>query len=180
MIDSPPSRLNGFSRAARPTVLLITLSLVACQSQRPSADSVTYANQLAPLLSENSLLAERLLHTAANAQDASLEQDESPDPTAIASSWREQIVPLAEHVARQAQLVVPPPTWLEEHEELSGIWTSRAEGYRSIADGLTDGTEARFKRGRALADRAKLNEEEWFQKANERLASERISLDQFP
>ena len=130
--------------------------------------------QLQPLLAENGLLAERVLEGASDVHDGRA----SAATTAMA--WEREIAPLARHLHDQARRVDPPGAWASSHQRLVDIWGSRAESYETLAQAVRDGDGARWRRGRALADQAKLDEEAWFSAANERLTPSGISLDQYP
>ena len=155
--------------------LLLTLLLLSACSRRPHApDNAFYVVLVTPLLDDNALLAERLLAAAA----ATLEAPEATDTTLEA--WRDEVVPLAHHLHEQASLVQPPASWVAEHERLVGTWSTRASAYQLILEAAERGDEGRLKRGRALADRAKLDEESWVQDVNGRLSADGIQLRQYP
>ena len=153
---------------------LFLLALSSCVNPAPSIDNATYVVSLHPLLHENSLLAQRMLETAADVHA------EKADGARAAETWRTDIVPLAQHLHDQAGLVNVPGPWVDAHGQLVTIWGSRAEGYALILEGIERGDAQRWKRGRSLADKAKLEEETWFQTTNKRLAPENLSIDQFP
>ena len=156
------------------TTPLLLLALLACGRRAPDPDHALYVRQLTPLLDDNGLLAERMLRAAAE-----LHAGRATSAQAL-ERWRDEVVPLAHHLHDQASLVQPPDPWVAPHERLTGIWETRATGYQLVLDGVEMGDESRFKRGRALADRAKLDEESWFQDANASLLAHGLLIDQFP
>jgi hypothetical protein len=159
-------------------LLLITATLGAgCGHRAAPPDDAFYVGQLIPVLADNGLLADRMLHAAADLSEGSKSQAAGPR---VAERWRDEIVPLAHHVHDQAALLQPPEPWVDRHSSLVAIWAARAQGYQLVLDGVSFADEARFKRGRALADQAKLDEESWFQDANTALQPSSLALDQYP
>lgn len=154
--------------------LTLLTALVACAPPAVPQDTATYVTQLHPLLQENGLLADKVLEGAADVHDG------RASPNTASLVWENEIVPLAGHLHAQAEIVQPPTRWASEHRELVSIWGSRAEGYVLVAEAVNSGDAARWKRGRALADKAKLDEESWFEEVNTRLAPLGIDLDQYP
>lgn len=154
-------------------VILSLLLVVGCVQRPPSPDNAFYVVLITPLLDDNALLAERLLTAAAAVHKA-------PDtPGAALEAWRDEVVPLAHHLHEQASMVQPPGSWAVEHDRIIGTWAARAAGYQLILEAAERGDEARLKRGRALADKAKLDEESWMQDVNARLAADGLHLRQY-
>jgi hypothetical protein len=148
--------------------------LAACTPSGPAPDTATWVRQLQPLLSENGLLAARMLEAAAQVHDG------QASPTTAALTWETELAPLAVHLHHQADLVQPPARWVTAHEGLVDVWRIRADAYTRLAEALDAGDDEGWRRGRALADKAKLAEEQWFNTTNARLESEGVTLDQFP
>ena len=153
---------------------LLTAALCACTTQPPPHDTASDVKQLHPLLHENGLLADKVLEAATDVHNG------RASPTAASSAWENEIVPLAAHLHVQAEIVQAPTTWADAHGKLVSIWGARAEGYQLVSEAVNSGAESRWKRGRALADQAKLNEETWFKDANARLSVYGMELDQYP
>jgi len=155
--------------------MLISLLILSACSRRPHApDNAFYVMLITPLLDDNALLAERLITAAATSLNA-------PEATSDAvEAWRDEIAPLAHHLHEQASMVQPPASWVSLHERLVNTWSARATGYQLLLEASERGDEVRLKRGRALADRAKLDEEAWMQEVNVRLAADGIELRQYP
>jgi hypothetical protein len=158
----------------RTSPLLLAL-LGGCKPEDPAlSDAHRYLGALAPVLAENGLLARRLLDASATLYN---------DPTAqseVKLAWTHDLVPLAEHLRNQADLVDAPPTWDAEHEALIDIWTARSEAYREIAESMHQGDADLWLSARQQADKAKLDEEAWFKEANDRLGPLGLTVDQFP
>jgi hypothetical protein len=152
----------------------IAVLLLACGPDPTNVAARTYADSLQPLLDENGLLALHLLDAAADVHDAKATSEQTR------VTWETDIVPLAEHLRDQALIVDAPPDWAADHKGLTDIWTARADAYREISEAIAQGDGELWKRGREEADTAKLAEETWFQRANERLGPAGVTLDQFP
>jgi hypothetical protein len=150
------------------------LAFLACTPSPTRGDAEAYTSQLAPLLDENGLLADHLLKVASRTHHAQL------PVTEVTTVWTQDLAPLAQHLHIQATLIQPPAEWVVEHARLIQIWGHRAQGYELIAQGLHHADASRVKRGRALSDQAKLEEESWFQDINTRLAPDGLALDQLP
>ncbi len=149
--------------------LLLPLALASCMS--PTARSApAYVAELAPLLQENGLLAERVLEAAAAAHNG------TTDAAALEDAWQHEITPLSEHLRDHAMLAEPPV----RHADLVDLWSDRAEAYRALTEALADGDLTSWQAARATADQVKLREEEWFKTTNVELASTWVSLDQYP
>lgn len=157
---------------ALPTIALLLLA--GCQSSAGPPESVLYVRQLQPLLAENGLLAERILEGAAQVHD------ERASAATTAVTWQREIVPLAVHLHDQAQRLDAPQSWATSHQRLVDIWGERAEGYELLSTAIRKGDADAWRRGRAMADQAKLDEESWFAGANDRLGPTGIVLDQYP
>lgn len=154
--------------------LLLLSALVSCVPKGPSYETSAYVIALHPLLQENSLLAEKVLETAAGVHADKL------DGPGATEAWRSEILPIAEHLHQQAAIVHAPGPWVDAHVQLVEAWGTRAEAYALIAEGVERGDLQRWKRGRSMAVTAQLDEERWFQESNQRLTPKGISLDQFP
>jgi hypothetical protein len=153
---------------------LLVAGLAACTARPIPADTATYVQQLHPLLHENGLLADTVLEAATDVHNG------RATPTTATQAWQQEVVPLASHLHRQAELVLAPPSWVDAHEELVAIWGARARGYVLVSEAVNSGDELRWKRGRTLADKAKLDEEAWFKQVNSRLQPLGLDLDQYP
>ena len=140
------------------------------EAQRDKA----YVKDIQPLLVENGHLAERVLLLSAKVYN------KDGDPDSVAQAWTRDVVPLAEHLHNQAQFVTPPKSWLEDHDELVGIWGERAQAYRSLSEALVLSDVDAWKQARAQATRVKLAEEEWFKESNKRLAASNLPIDPTP
>ena len=133
-----------------------------------------YVAEIAPLLQENGLLAERVLVVAAKVHDGKLEVGDA------AIAWRDEIVPLAVELSDNAALCAPPVEWSTRHAELVDIWTDRAQAYDHLATAMSEADVERWNAARAASDDAKLREEAWFKAVNAEIAPTRITLDQLP
>lgn len=153
---------------------LAALLTAACGPPAVPADTAIYLGQLQPLLQENGLLAERILEAAAQVHNG------RSSPTAASATWQEEVVPIARHLHDQALRVDAPAAWAADHDRLTQIWGSRADGYTEISVGITRGERGAWQRGRALADQAKLDEEAWFTEAQKRVRPYGVELDQYP
>lgn len=149
--------------------------LVGCpQANSGANDAALYVAELEPLVRENGLVADTMLHLAADVHDG------RADGSVALQRWERDIVPLADHLRDQAAAVQPPPAWAQHHKDLVDIWTTRADAYHDAAEAVQLADAERWKLARQNADAAKLREETWFQEVNKRLADYNISLDQFP
>lgn len=157
---------------SRLVLLLTTSSLFGCGPLDSSAN--TYLDQLDPLIVENAILAERVLVLAAGLYN------EEAEPARVAEAWEGEIVPLAEHLHAQASVVIAPTEWAPQHNQLVGIWSSRAEAYRDIAIAVETGDEARWKGATGKARQVKLDEEEWFRSVKNELSLRGLTVSQFP
>jgi hypothetical protein len=126
------------------------------------------------LLADNGLLADRVLRTAAAVANGTAAPEETR------KEWETTITPLARHLHEQAALVQADGTWIEPQERLTRLWGARATGYEFVVEALQTGDDERWRRGVALADQAKLDEEAWFKEISARLAGEGVRIDQFP
>ncbi|MFT7520460.1 MAG: hypothetical protein ACI9MC_002606 [Kiritimatiellia bacterium] len=152
---------------------LLSLILAACASG-PTHSTAVYVDQLQPLLVENSALAGQVLEASSDVYN-----DRTSAGT-LTLTWETEVVPMAEHLHLQARLLQPPSDWIEPHQELVNLWGARARGYRALSTAIAKGDEPLWKRGKGLADQAKLDEEKWFIKNNATLAPQGVQLDQFP
>ena len=148
---------------------------LGCTPPGPEAQSgKEYVECLRPLLQENGLLANTLLDLAADRY-----HDKTTDDL-LESRWREDIVPLADHLHTQAGLVTPPTSWTDRHGGLVKIWGQRADAYSGMSLSIRLGDPERWKQSMSKADDAKVDEERWFRDVNRELAQWDLSLDQFP
>lgn len=149
--------------------------LASCTGSDPNrAEAIAYAKSLAPLLDENALIADRLLDVASSIHD-------DPPPSAeVRTAWSQDLVPMAEHLRDQSLFVSAPPSWSAPHKELAAVWSARADAWRDIAEAMDVGDLDLWRQGREKADTAKLGEEAWFQKSNEKMGAYGVVLDQFP
>lgn len=152
----------------------LLLLAFSCSSDSASRSAATYVDQLQPLLQENSLLAERVLFQAANIYN------EAARPEDVAKKWEDDITPIAEHLYFQAKLVEPPDDWTTQHGELVDIWGERARAYRDISESLRLADRSLWEKGRNAAENVKLSEENWFERANEKLGVLNVTLDPYP
>ncbi len=156
-------------------VTLLVATGTACEDNSPEAVAArAWAKDIEPLLHENSLLAEQVLEGAAEIYNG------QPDAAAATKRWRDNVVPVAQHLQHQAELVEPPPVWAEPHTVLVATWTDRAGAYTDILVALETGDKELWTAGRKRSDSAKLAEEKWFQDTNKALSAYDIALDQFP
>ena len=158
------------SIAAAAAVLLLT----ACQADPDKQVALGYVKLLEPLLYENGLLADELARTAAGLHDEEFAPDE------VGVTWGTEIAPLAEHLATQASLQVPPVEWAARHEGLVEVWTDRAEAYRGVALALERGDREAWRASREKIGRVMVAQEDWFKQTNEALAPHGLALDQIP
>ncbi|MEO0600009.1 MAG: hypothetical protein AAF211_01145 [Myxococcota bacterium] len=152
----------------------VLLMVLACGSDSASRSASTYVGQLQPLLQENSLLAERVLFQAAAIYNNAARPDD------VANKWETDITPIAEHLHFQAKLVPAPEEWSETHEGLVEIWGDRARAYRDISEGLRQADREAWDRGSTAAEEVKLEEEDWFDKLNDKLGAMNVNLDPYP
>lgn len=152
---------------------MLLLVAIACTGNS-GGSAGTYVEQLQPLLQENSLLAERVLFQAAAIYNNAARPDD------VANKWESDITPIAEHLHFQAKLLQAPEDWVDTHANLVEIWGDRAAAYRDISEGLRQADRERWDRGSKAAEEVKLQEEDWFVGANERLGSINVSLDPYP
>lgn len=151
------------------------VSLVACPAaDSGSKDAALYVAELEPLVRENGLVADTMLHLAADVHDA------RADGPIVRQRWERDVVPLADHLRDQAAAIQPPPAWAQHHKDLVDIWTTRADAYHDAGEAVALADAERWKLARQNADAAKLREETWFQEVNKRLAGHNMSVDQFP
>lgn len=174
-VHSPPMR------ALIPTLLLA----VACLPQsQDHVDASDYARQLDPLLHENSLLANRVLHVAAVVYNAPPQGDEEQVSVEVSEqarlTWSQEIVPLAGHLHDQAALVQPPAPWAGRHKDLVDIWSLRADAYSSLEEAMLLADDVKWQDSRRKSNQAMLDEENWFREVNEQVAPYGIVIDQFP
>lgn len=174
-VVSPGNAYGGVhSRPMRLLALPLLLTLGCAPAAQPDPAAKAYADALQPLVQENGLVAERVLEVAADVYNG---KAVSADTRKV---WRDELAPMAEHLRNQAALVQAPPEWSADHTELVTIWTLRSDAWQDISEALEAGDPDLWKTGRSRSDEAKLQEESWFRKTNERLASQGITLDQFP
>jgi hypothetical protein len=155
--------------------VLAVVFLFACTPTNSGAnDAALYVAELEPLVRENGLVADAMLHLAADVHDG------RADGSLARERWDRDIVPLADHLRDQAAAVQPPAAWAQHHKDLVDIWTYRADAYHDASEAVTLADAERWKLARQRADAAKLREETWFQEVNKRLADYDMAVDQFP
>ncbi|MCA9494316.1 MAG: hypothetical protein KC621_30530 [Myxococcales bacterium] len=155
----------------------LTLTVLAsCTAMNPQTAAATaYLDAIRPLMIENSMLADRVLVQAAAIYN------EAETPKEVAAAWETEIVPVAEHLADQAGLVVAPGPYQPRHAELVSIWTDRATAYRSVAEAIRVGDPDAWMPARKEAENAKIREENWFNQLNENVVPLGIPLvDEYP
>lgn len=159
----------------RLTVLALA-ALVGCGPLSPEAQQANaYVKDLQPLLVENGHVAERVLLLAANVYN-----QPKTDPEALGAAWTNDVVPLAEHLHHQAQLVEAPAPWVASHAELVDIWGDRAKAYRSLSEALVLTDDQGWTTARTEVTQLKRKEEEWFKKTNTSLAVHGLWVDPTP
>lgn len=155
---------------------LVGIAMLACPSIDPQERAaIEYANALQPLMLENSLLAERMLFMAARVYNNDLPKEGGLTPT-----WTSEIVPLARHLAVQAENTPVPDEWKEDHAALVVIWTDRANGYQGLGEALVLADRKRWKAARDLLGSVTQNEERWFMKVNAKLRPMEFDIDAYP
>lgn len=152
----------------------IALTLVACSPGPERLEAEQYAVAVDPLLVENSILSDQVLDLAADVYNG----DATPEQTR--SRWAEVVVPVSAHIYDQASLVQPPPTWDTWHTDLVEIWGARADAYRELSDAQILADQQLWTAARRKADKAKLDEEQWFTEVNQEFKRFDFTLDQFP
>jgi hypothetical protein len=166
-----------FPTRISPSILLALIATLgsACDRFDPQvAEDRAYVRLLIPIMQDNALLSERVLIEAAALYN------KTSEPETLVKSWTVEIVPLAEHLHSQASFAKPPDTWTDQHSELVAIWGDRAQAYRALSDAITTADDSQWQASRDIADGIKLAEEKWFASTNERLAQNRLVVDQFP
>lgn len=153
--------------------IAVWASLAGCSPSPEQAAARAWSDDLAPVLAENGLVWQRVLETAADVHDGRADTD------AAYATWKRDIVPLTEHVRDQAALVQAPNAWVLDHATLVEVWSVRAGAYRDLSVALDQGDTERWRNARARADKAKLDEEAWFQATNEKLRPYGLTLDQY-
>ena len=150
------------------TILLFLL--VGC------ADSATttYAEQLDPLLYENTVLNDQLLNIAGGIYN------DKVDSQKTAELFRSDVIPIAQHLAHQAAAVQAPEQWAASHAELVDIWSQRAKSYREISEALWLVDAERFSNAQVGLDKAAREEEAWFADMRQELGKKGVALSQFP
>ena len=155
--------------------LLLSLATTsACLPPPEERAARDYVDALQPLLQENSLLADEVLSTAATLFNGARDTED------VEKRWRENVVPIADHLQHQAAILSPPDDWAKRHDELVKLWDSRAGAYRSLLTSLEDGDREGWEQAREQSDKSKLDEEKWFQQVNVDLDPYKLSVDQFP
>jgi len=157
------------------TALAASLA-TACGPSAEHVKTVDYLTELHPVLEENSLLAEQVLHQAAYVYN----QEADADADAIAAAWSHDVLPMAQHVAVLAEEVQPPEHLATEHAELVGIWTKRAKAYREIIEGLHTADAARFEAASQEIARITVSEDQWVRALNARIGPMNLYVDLYP
>ena len=151
------------------------LWMIGCAVLRPGgAEQVAYLESIEPLLVENSVLSEEVLGLAADVYNG------HPAPSDLVGAWRQDVVPLAEHLHAQAVLVKPPDSFIERHKELVEVWAARATVYRDLSEAIVLSDFDAWTSARGRANEVKLREEEWFRTINAEFGTNGLVVDQFP
>lgn len=159
-----------------PSLAAICLLAAACGPLSPETQQANaYVKRLQPLLVENGHVAERVLLLAAEVYN-----DPKADADALAQSWTRDVVPLAEHLHHQAQLVEAPAPWVAAHADLVDIWGDRAKAYRSLSEALVLTDQEGWTAARAEVTQLKRKEEDWFKETNTTLATHGLWVDPTP
>lgn len=154
----------------------VALSVAACGPFDPETRAHrAYVRDMQPLLVENALLADRVLHLAARVYN-----DPKTSAGDLAQDWTQEVVPLSEHLHGQATFLEPAAPWVEAHAELVDIWSERAQAYRTLSEALVLADANQWESAYNLARDVKIREEDWFRRANQTLAPKGLLLDQFP
>lgn len=160
--------------AAMP-VPLLALTLAACNALDPATrDATQYVSDVQPLMLENARLSERLLLMAAQVYNQDVPED------GLARPWIEEVAPLAQHLAIEAENTPAPADWKADHTSLVVIWTDRSVAFRELGEALVLADQDRWMAGRdAVASYVK-REEQWFRTVNDRLRPFELEIEQYP
>ena len=152
---------------------LLTIFVFLLASCTDSSTS-TYAEQLDPLLYENTVLNDQLLNVAGGIYN------DTVDSQRTAELFRSDVIPIAQHLAHQAAAVQAPEEWAASHAELVEIWAQRAHSYRELSEALWLVDAERFSNAQVALDKAAREEETWFADIRQKLAKQGVALNQFP
>lgn len=160
--------------AAMP-VPLLALTLVACNALDPATrDATQYVSDVQPLMLENARLSERLLQMAAQVYNQQVPED------GLARPWVDEVTPLAQHLAIEAENTPAPADWKEDHTSLVVIWTDRAAAFRELSEALVLADLDRWTSGRDGVASYVKREEQWFRSVNDRLRPFDLEIQQYP
>lgn len=157
------------------TLTPVLLMMMGCGPFSPEVqESHRYLKALQPLIVENGHLTDEVLGAAAQIYNETADMDEQ------AQFWSRRVVPLAEHLHQQSGNIPVPETWAEDHGSLQEIWGNRAAAYRELGEALTLAEMDRWTTARKQATDVKFAEEDWFKRANQRLAMYNLSVSPTP
>lgn len=135
---------------------------------------------------ENSLLAERVLFLATGVIDGCPTSAQNVPPTpacpqgGLTSAWVSEVVPLARHLAWQAEATPVGDSWKQDHAALVAVWTDRAVGLQMQGEALALADRSRWAAAMALIDKADLAEKAWFQTVNAKLLPLEVTIVRYP
>ncbi len=157
-----------------PALLLGLVVLNGCGDDEAEAAS-TYAAQVNPLMVRNGQLARLFLDLATRIRNEQL------DAQSVARVFEEQVIPLADGLARDVANIQPALPQLQAlHANLVEAWKERARAYHDLLEAFKAADPQAFETAHQVNVRAKLAEEQYFQQLNALLVPYGLRVDQFP
>lgn len=152
----------------------LVLGVLACGD--PVAEAMAdYSTQMAPLMAQNTALANRYLALA-----MAVHKDRTP-PDEVAKQISAEVVPAAEAL-REAIAAVRPtyPDLATVHGLAVEGWMRQAEAYRAMMAAYEENDLAGFTSAQSQLVEAKVAIDAWVKEANRRLEPYGHHVDEFP
>ena len=127
-----------------------------------------------PVVYENGLLAEQVLHQGAAVYD------ERATPESLMAAWDGEIITLAQHVHDMAVAVEPPVNVAPDHRALMELWKRRYKAYRELSESVHLADLERFQGAQGEIGAITIAEDQWVRAFNAKLQPMELFVDLVP
>jgi hypothetical protein len=162
-------------RPFRPALVgIVALLQAGCSEDPRRAQTLQYLMDMRPVVYENGLLAEQVMHQGASVYDG------RSTPEGLLAAWDGEIIPLAQHVHDLASTVEPPGNVAPDHRALTELWKRRHRVYRNLSEAAHRADLDAFQNAQRESAAVTLEEDQWVRAFNAKLQPMELFVDLVP